>query len=105
MANDADSFEAMLLSAIDGGLMDLGESTKALLYTYLAAALSLKRDQIPKRLEDFDVAIEDIFKLGRKVIDGLVLKTLCDKLNVDYAIVKDMGLQKAIEEIKKRSEI
>lgn len=103
MANSGDDFEAILLDAIDDGLMNLGESTKSLLYTYLAAALSLKKDQIPKRLQDFTAAIGDIFKLGRKVIDGLVLKTLCEKINVDYTVVKDMEFQTAIEEIKKRS--
>ncbi|WXG44583.1 MAG: hypothetical protein WED04_11215 [Promethearchaeati archaeon SRVP18_Atabeyarchaeia-1] len=105
MSSEPNSFEELLLSSIDDAMLNLGESTRSLLYTYLAAALSLRKDQIPKRLEDFATAIKDIFKLGAKVIDGLVLKTLCDKLNVDYALLKDMELQTAIEEIKKRSMI
>jgi ribulose kinase len=105
MSDDSNSFEQLLLSSIDESISNLGESCRALLYTYLAAALSLKREQIPKRFEDFTTAIKDIFKLGSKVIDGLVLKTLCDKLNVDYSLIKDMGLEAAIEEIKRRSSI
>ena len=105
MSNDSDNFEQLLLGSIHESMSSLGESCRSLLYTYLAAALSLKKDQIPKRFEDFTTAIKDIFKLGSRVIDGLVLKTLCDKLNVDYALVKDMELQTAIEEIKRRSTI
>ena len=105
MSNDSDNFEQLSLGSIDESISSLGESCRSLLYTYLAAALSLKKDQIPKRFEDFTAAIKDIFKLGSKVIDGLVLKALCDKLGVDYALVKDMELQRAIEEIKRRSAI
>jgi ribulose kinase len=86
-------------------MLNLGESTRALIYTYLAAALSLKKDQIPERFGDFAIAIKQIFKLGSKIIVGLVLKTLCEKLNVEYSLVKDMELQAAIEEIEKRSAI
>lgn len=103
MSGESNNFEQLLLNSIDEAMSNLGESCRALLYTYLAAALSLKKDQIPKRLEDFTVVIKDIFKLGSKVIDGLVLKTLCDKLNVNGNLVKDMELQAAIEEIKRRS--
>ncbi|WXG47230.1 MAG: hypothetical protein WED05_11320 [Candidatus Atabeyarchaeum deiterrae] len=85
--------------------MNLGENCRALLYSYLAGVLSLKRDIIPHRLQDFAATIQDIFKLGSKVIDGLITKTLCDRLNVDYAVVKDMGFQVAIEEIKRKSMI
>jgi ribulose kinase len=105
MSDESNSFEELLLNSIDESISNLGESCRELLYTYLAAALSLKKEQIPKRFEDFTTAIKDIFKLGSKVIDGLVMKTLCDKLNVDYALIKDMELQAAIEEIKRRTRI
>jgi hypothetical protein len=105
LSSESNNFEQLLLSSIDEAISNLGESCRSLLYTYLAAALQLRKDQIPKRFEDFTVAIRDIFKLGSRVIDGLVLKTLCDKLNVDYGLVKDMELQTAIEEIKRRSTI
>jgi ribulose kinase len=105
LGNEADSFEELLLGSIDDAMLNLGESTRALLYTYLAAVLSLKKDQIPERFEDFALAIKQIFKLGSKVIVGLVLKTLCEKLNVEYTLVKDMELQAAIDEIKKRSTV
>jgi hypothetical protein len=103
LSGESDSFEQLLLDSIDESMSNLGESCRSLLYTYLAAALSLKREQIPDRFEDFTAAIKDIFKLGSKVIDGLVLKTLCDKLNVNYGLIKNMDLQAAIEEIKRRS--
>lgn len=105
MSSETNTFEELLLSSIEDAMLNLGESTRSLLYTYLAAFLSLKKDQIPKRFEDFATVIKDVFKLGTKVIDGLVLKILCDKLNVDHNLAKNMELQTAIEEIKKRSMI
>jgi ribulose kinase len=101
LSGEPESFERILLRSIDEALLNLGENARGLLYTYLAAALSLKKDQIPKRFEDFAGAIKQIFKLGSKVIDSLIFKILCEKTNVEYASIKDMDLQAAIEEIEK----
>jgi ribulose kinase len=103
LSGESTSFEELLLNSIEESIMNLSESCRSLLYKYLAGALSLKKDQIPKRLEDFNMAIKEIFKLGTKVIDGLFLKTLCEKLNVDYVLIKSIDLQTTIEEIKRRS--
>jgi hypothetical protein len=105
MSSEPDSFEELLLRSIDEAMQNLGESSRALLYTYLAAALSLKKDQIPKRFEDFAEAIKHIFKLGSKVIEALIFKSLCERVNVEYASIKNMDLEAAIEEIKKKSAI
>jgi hypothetical protein len=83
--------------------LNLGENCRALIYSYLAGTLSLKKDIIPRKLQEFATSIEDIFKLGGKVIDGLIVKTLCDKINLDYSLVKDLVFRDAVEEIKKKS--
>jgi hypothetical protein len=99
------NFEQILLSTIDESLMSLGEGCRAILYKYLASALSLRKDQIPTRLEGFTGAVREIFRLGARVIESLILKTLCEQLDIDYSILKDMEFQTAIEEIRMRTTI
>jgi len=100
LASEDESFEQILLNAIDDALMNLGESCRTILYTYLAAALSLKKDQIPENLEEFTVAMKDIFKQGEKVVNGLILKVLCEKLGCNYDDIRDKNFTDAVEQVR-----
>jgi hypothetical protein len=100
LPSEEENFEQILLGAIDDALMNLGESCRAILYTYLAAALSLKKDQIPGNLEEFTVALRDIFKQGEKVIDELILETLCEKLGYNYKDIRDKNFTDAVQQIR-----
>ena len=95
------SFDEILLEAVEEGLMELGESSRAIVYFYVERNFSLKKTEIPKRLEDFSTAIRRIFGLGGIVMEELILKRLCEKLNVNYESVKDNEFHVAIEKTKK----
>jgi len=95
------SFDEILLEAMDEGLMELGESSRAIVYFYVERNLSLKKVEIPKRLEDFSAAIRKVFGMGGLVMEELILKKLCEKLNVYYESVKNSEFHVAIEKAKK----
>lgn len=63
---------------------------------------SLKKDAIPQRLRFF-LGDSEVFGPGALVIERLILKKLCSKLNVNYENVKDNEFQSAVKEVKKRS--
>jgi len=97
------SFEAILLEAVDEGMMVIGESPKAAMYVYIEGVYSLAKEEIPQRLQDFSSAVQKIFGSGGLVIEKLILRRLCEKLNVNYGSVRYKGFQAAVEEVRERS--
>jgi len=74
------SFERLLLNAIDEGLSALGESPKRVVYFYLEKKFSIKRREIPHKIEHFVEALEKIFGLGAKFLQILIIKQLYQKI-------------------------
>lgn len=97
-----EKFEAALSEAVDEGLMILGESCRASIWYYLKRDFSIERNEAQRKIEDFCLAIRKIFGSGGPVIEKLILRRLCDKLNLDYQDVKDSTLQIAVEKIQER---
>lgn len=103
LLSQPESFQEILLEAVDEGLMVLGESPRAAIYFHIEKYSSLKKDEVPQRLNDFSTATRKIFGMGEPVMEKLILKRLCQKLNVNYESVKGREFQVAVEEIRKRS--
>jgi len=94
----------VLLEAADEGLMDLlGESCRALIYGYLKRSYSLKKEEIPQRLKDFHLAIQKIYGCGVVIIETVILRVLCEKMHVNYEIVKEYEFPTAVEKLKART--
>ncbi|MCJ7425030.1 hypothetical protein MUP01_12300 [Candidatus Bathyarchaeota archaeon] len=75
-------FNEALLEAIDYAFSSLGESCRRALYFHLETTCRLPRRQIPERLEEFDEALETIFKSGAAFLEKLILRKLCEMLRV-----------------------
>jgi len=75
-----DSFESLLLKAIDEGLSSLGNSPKRVVYFYIEKKFNIKRREIPIKTEEFVDALERIFGLGAKFLEILIIKRLYEKV-------------------------
>jgi hypothetical protein len=69
-------FNETLLEAVDFAFSSLGESCRRALYFHLETTFRLPRRQIPKRPEEFDEALETIFKRGAVFLEKLILRKL-----------------------------
>ncbi len=78
------SYETILLEAIDDALETLGENVKVSIYFHLQTKFNLPKEEIPNRVTDFSDALERIFGVGSKKIEILVMKFLNDKIQVNY---------------------
>lgn len=76
------SFDEVLLAAIDESLIALGESVKDAIYFQLENLFKIKRQEIPSRIDDFSVALEQIFGLGARCLEILFMKNLHTKIKV-----------------------
>lgn len=69
-------FQKLFLEAVDGAFSSLGESAKQAIYFHLENKFKISRDQIPCRLEDFETGLENIFGIGTRFLEILIMKKL-----------------------------
>ncbi|MEM3626454.1 MAG: hypothetical protein QXZ25_00300 [Candidatus Bathyarchaeia archaeon] len=82
MVAKENTFEKLLLEAIDEALSSLGNSARQAIYFHLEDKFKIRRDEIPDRLEDFTDGIEKIFGLGAKFLQILIMKNLYEKIGI-----------------------
>lgn len=80
-------FGKLLLDAVDSALSSFGDSAKRSVYFHLENKFALKKEQIPNRVEDFDSGLEQIFGLGTRFLEVLIMKNLYNKLGSKGAIL------------------
>ena len=74
------TFEGLLLKAIDEGLSSLGDSPKRVVCFYIENKFNIKKREIPYKIEKFAEALEKIFGLGAKFLEILIIKQLYEKV-------------------------
>jgi hypothetical protein len=88
------NFEKFLLEAVDESLSSLGESSKQSIYYHLDSSFSIKKQEIPDKVEAFTAALEKIFGLGANFIESLIMKRLMEKVELGpkWHISKELTL-------------
>lgn len=77
-------FNVQLLCAIDEGLKQIfTEAAMKTIYSYLDKQYSLKREDIPEKLDVFIQGLENFFKSGAVVIHLVILKNLYSSLGFE----------------------
>lgn len=73
-------FERLFLEAVDEALASLGESAKQSVFFHLENKFEIKRNEIPKRIEDFAEGLEKIFGAGAQYLEILIMKGLYERI-------------------------
>jgi hypothetical protein len=95
-----------LLAAIDEALSSLGESVKTSIYFHLAESFNIKREEIPRRINEFSNGLERIFGMGAKQLEILFMKNLHAKIGVTCEwptfkwIIPDVTFQEYVDLMK-----
>lgn len=76
------NFEKVLLEAIDYSLASLGDSSKQAIYFHLEKGFSIRKQEIPRNIQAFSLAVEKIFGLGANFLESLILKRLIERTNL-----------------------
>lgn len=98
------NFQKTLLEAVEEGLASLGDSPKQAILFHLEKSFKIKREEIPGNLTEFKKALEKIFGPGTPYLEKLILKRLCDKLNLEFENFEkgNSNFLGSIENLKKR---
>jgi wobble nucleotide-excising tRNase len=75
--NVKENFDKLLLKIIDENLKHIfGEAATSLIYNHLERNHSLKREEIPEKLEDFIRALEEFLGSGAQVVQKITMQKL-----------------------------
>ena len=78
-------FDKILLDMVDQGIREVfGETGVQFIYNYLERSASLRRDDIPEKLEIFVEGLGEMLGSGAMVVEKFVLKNLYSCLGVNY---------------------
>jgi hypothetical protein len=77
-------FKELLLEAVDTALSSLGNSSKQAIYFYLEKNFTVKKQDIPNKIEEFITAIEEMFGHGAKILEIEIMKHLYVKVGSDF---------------------
>jgi len=79
-ASCVEDFNRFLLEAVDDGLSSLGSIAKQAVYIHLKKKFNINKEDIPNRIGEFAVAIEEIFGVGAQLIEIQIMKNLFEKV-------------------------
>ena len=98
---EPENFE-LLLNSVDEALMHLFNETAAKsIYTYMKGTCHLERKDIANKPDLFSASLEKLLGSGAFVIENLILKNLCSKLELEFAEREDYKFPDYIRKLKK----
>lgn len=82
--NSEEKFSEILVESIDEAFLTLGENAKSSMYFYLKTKFAISKQDIPKRVDDFSNALEEIFGMTARQIEILIMKFLNQRIDCTY---------------------
>ena len=80
-----DHFHKLIAESVDEGLTALlGSRANQVVYDCLQKRYSIKKEQIPDRLNDFGAALQQMFGKSSQTIGRILAKRLYSKLGLDF---------------------
>jgi len=84
-ADTKEEFKKLLLETIDENLKQIFRETAThIIYQFLENKYSLKREEIPEKLEIFMEGLHEFFRSGAHMIEQSILEELHVKLGLKY---------------------
>lgn len=95
-------FDRVLLEAVEECLRQvLGETAAEVTLLHLERKSGLKREEIPRNIEEFSSALTELLGSGTNPLEKLVIELLCSKLEVEYE-KSELMFADQIETLRKR---
>lgn len=89
-----------LLKAVDFAFQALGKSCQLALYFHLKTIFHVERADIPNKVEEFDDALNSIFRDGAVFLEKLILEKLCEELGVQFEEKNVFDFVEAVSKIR-----
>ena len=98
-----DKLNKLLLNAVDDELKQIfGEAATSIIYNHLEINYSLKREEIPEKLEVFIRGLEEFLSSGAHVVEKMVLKKVYLSFGFQYRIKEGYNFIDHVNELKEK---
>ncbi len=77
-----EGFSAVMLEAIDEGLLALGD--RDVIYSYVERKSQIRREEIPENLESFNRALSGLFGPAVETIENIITTRLYERLGLNF---------------------
>lgn len=96
-----DDFEKSLIRTIDMQLKQVfGESGASIIYQYLQSALSLRQEEIPRKLEAFSEGLDKFLSSGARVVEKVILDKLYSNFDQAFEFKEGYSFVDYVEDLK-----
>jgi len=97
-----DNFNKLLLKVIDEELKQIfGEAATLIIYNHLEKNYSLKRQEIPEKLEVFIGGLEEFLSSGAQVVEKIILQKVYSSFGFQRQIKEGYSFIDYVTELKK----
>lgn len=94
-------FEKSLVRTIDVRLKQIfGETGTLVIYNYLQSALSLRQEDIPRRLEVFAEGLDKFLSSGARVVEKVILDGLYSDFGEDFQFKEGYDFVDYVNELR-----
>lgn len=101
--NTQEKFNELLLKIIDEELKQVfGEVATLIIYSHLENNYSLRREEIPEKMEVFTRGLEEFLSSGAQVIQKIILQKLSSCSGVQCQVKEDYSFVDYVTEIKNK---
>jgi len=81
---DCKKFENLLTETIDEAFSTLGENVRKSIYFHLNQKFMITKQDIPYKIDEFSDALEQIFGIGARMLELLIMTKLQGKIRALY---------------------
>jgi hypothetical protein len=96
------NFKEILLAAVEESLSSLGDSPKQAILFHLQDTFKIEVEHIPENITEFAKALEKIFGPGAVYLEKLILKSLYEKLGLEFENSGNLDFLECVDHVKKR---
>ena len=103
MKKRKDKLDKSLIRSVDEVLKEIfGEAGAKIIYAYLWDNYSLRQEEIPEKLKDFEKGLKKLLSSGAWVTERMVLKNLYTGFGLEYRNETDHSFLERIAKLKEQ---
>ena len=98
-------FDRVFLDAVDAVFCQVfGEVTAQMIFLHLERNKGLKREEIPRKVEEFNSDLTELLGSGAHILERLIIRLLCYKLQMEYDAKLALNFTDYVQWLRKRVE-
>ncbi|MBS7650796.1 MAG: hypothetical protein QXI59_02095 [Candidatus Bathyarchaeia archaeon] len=98
----SENFDTAVSSAIEMTLrLILGDRTAEALYSYILREFNIDRKSLASNIQILCKVLHDIFGDGGRVVQRVIVRSLCENFNIEYGALPTDDLPSALVELRR----